>query len=120
MGRRAIAALFACLGLAACSGDEHSDLRQYVKDSDKLPHGNVPPLPEVKPYEPYTYNAFDLTDPFKPRKIEPPKGGGGALAPAKDGSLTMDAIAKTFRYLDDEELAAQRKKDKDAKKGPGK
>jgi len=25
------------------------------------------------------------------------------------GALTMDAIAKTFRYLDDEELAAQRK-----------
>lgn len=31
-----------------------------------------------------------------------------AIAPA-GGALTMDAIAKTFRYLDDEELAAQRK-----------
>ena len=27
----------------------------------------------------------------------------------KDGMLTMDAVARTFRYLDDEELAAQRK-----------
>jgi type IV pilus assembly protein PilO len=27
---------------------------------------------------------------------------------SKDGTLTMDATAKTFRYLDDEELAAQR------------
>jgi type IV pilus assembly protein PilO len=27
----------------------------------------------------------------------------------KDGILTMDAVARTFRYLDDEELAAQRK-----------
>ncbi|MFN9973738.1 MAG: pilus assembly protein PilP, partial [Phycisphaerae bacterium] len=26
-----------------------------------------------KPYEPFAYNAYDLTDPFKPRKIEPPK-----------------------------------------------
>ena len=74
-------ALLACLVLAACSSEEHSDLRRFVKDSDKLPHGNIPPLPEVKPYEPYSYSAFDLTDPFKPRKIEPPKGGGGALAP---------------------------------------
>ena len=40
-------------------------------------------------------------------------------APAKDGSLVMDATAKTFRYLDEDEIAAQRKKDKD-KKGAGK
>jgi type IV pilus assembly protein PilP len=75
----ALAALLAAALLtSACGGEQHGDLRQFVKDSDKLPHGNIPPLPEVKPYEPYTYNAFDLTDPFKPRKIEPPKGGGGA------------------------------------------
>jgi type IV pilus assembly protein PilO len=42
-----------------------------------------------------------------------------ALAANKDGTLVMDATAKTFRYLDAEELAAQRRKDKD-KKGAGK
>jgi type IV pilus assembly protein PilO len=31
------------------------------------------------------------------------------VVPAKDGSLTMDATAKTFRYLDVDEVAAQRK-----------
>lgn len=31
------------------------------------------------------------------------------LAPGKDGNLTMDATAKTFRYLDTDEVAAQRK-----------
>jgi type IV pilus assembly protein PilO len=31
------------------------------------------------------------------------------LGVAKDGTLTLDTTAKTFRYLDDEELAAQRK-----------
>jgi type IV pilus assembly protein PilO len=40
-----------------------------------------------------------------------------ALAANKDGSLVMDATAKTFRYLDEEELAAQRRKDKDKKGG---
>lgn len=66
------------LALTGCGDEPHGDLREFVKDSDNLPHGRIPPLPEVKPYEPYTYNAFDLLDPFKPRKIEPPKGGGGA------------------------------------------
>jgi type IV pilus assembly protein PilO len=32
-----------------------------------------------------------------------------AIASGKDGLLTMDATARTFRYLDDDELAAQRK-----------
>ena len=38
------------------------------------------------------------------------------LVAAKDGSLTMEAVAKTFRYLDREEVAAQRKAEADAKK----
>jgi type IV pilus assembly protein PilO len=38
-----------------------------------------------------------------------------ALNVAKDGTLTMDATAKTFRYLDDEELSAQRAAAKAAK-----
>jgi len=32
-----------------------------------------------------------------------------SIQAGKDGILTMDAVARTFRYLDDEELAAQRK-----------
>ena len=31
------------------------------------------------------------------------------IVAAKDGNLTMDAIARTFRYLDDDEVAAQRR-----------
>ncbi|HET7670346.1 MAG TPA: type 4a pilus biogenesis protein PilO, partial [Burkholderiales bacterium] len=41
-----------------------------------------------------------------------------AISAAKDG-LTMDVTARTFRYLDDEEVAAQRKSAA-AKKGPAK
>ena len=39
------------------------------------------------------------------------------LVAGKDGALTMEAVAKTFRYLDREEVAAQRKAEADAKKG---
>jgi type IV pilus assembly protein PilO len=31
------------------------------------------------------------------------------VAPAKDGTLAMDATARTYRYLDQEEVQAQRK-----------
>jgi type IV pilus assembly protein PilO len=36
------------------------------------------------------------------------------------GTLTMDAVAKTFRYLDEEEVAKQKAKAKEAAKGKGK
>ena len=37
----------------------------------------------------------------------------------KEGSLTMEAVARTFRYLDPEEVAAQRKMAKGAATKPG-
>ena len=40
-----------------------------------------------------------------------------ALGPAGKGGLALDATAKTFRYLDDEELAQQRRTATAAKKG---
>ena len=32
-----------------------------------------------------------------------------SIAPAKDGQLAMDVTARTFRYLDQEEIESQRK-----------
>jgi type IV pilus assembly protein PilO len=40
-----------------------------------------------------------------------------SLTAGKDGILTMDTVAKTFRYLDDEEVAAQSRAAKGAKAG---
>ncbi|HEV8645967.1 MAG TPA: type 4a pilus biogenesis protein PilO [Burkholderiales bacterium] len=37
-----------------------------------------------------------------------------ALVPNKEGNLVLDAVAKTFRYLDESEIAAQRKAARDA------
>ena len=51
-----------------------------MEEQGKGVKGKLDPLPQVKPYEPFAYNAFDLPDPFKPRKIEPLKGGS-KLAP---------------------------------------
>ena len=53
-----------------------------MKDSDNLPRGRIPQVPDVKPYEPFTYDAYNLVDPFKPRRIEPPKtAGSGGIQP---------------------------------------
>jgi type IV pilus assembly protein PilO len=42
-----------------------------------------------------------------------------SIEAGKDGNLSMDATARTFRYLDEGEVAAQRKA-ASSKKGPGK
>jgi type IV pilus assembly protein PilO len=43
-----------------------------------------------------------------------------AIQASKDGALSMDATARTFRYLDDEEVSAQRKAAAASKKGAAK
>ena len=72
--------LFLGLLIAGCGIGGKSDLEQFVANAGKDLQGKVEPLPQVKPYEPFEYNAFDLPDPFKPRKLSP-KGGGGGLQP---------------------------------------
>jgi type IV pilus assembly protein PilP len=80
MKRGLAVALCGCLALAACGGDSHQDLRAWMAAQGQGVKGKLDPLPQVKPYEPFTYNAFDLPDPFKPRKIEPGRGSS-KLAP---------------------------------------
>lgn len=70
------------LALASCGGGKFQDLQDFVKNSGKGLRGKVEPLPEVRPYEPFTYDDFDLTDPFNPKKMEMLKlGKGGGLQP---------------------------------------
>ena len=72
--------LGACVLLAGCGGESHQDLRAWMAAQGANVKGKLDPLPQMKPYEPFAYNAFDLPDPFKPRKIEPQKGAS-KLAP---------------------------------------
>src|SRR4030095_9859910 len=50
------------------------DLRAGRPPGAKAARGRLDPLPQINPWEPFAYNAFDLPDPFKPRKIEPTNG----------------------------------------------
>ena len=81
MKRGLVLAVSCCIALAACGGESHQDLRAWMATQGEGVKGKLEPLPQMKPYEPFTYNAFDLPDPFKPRKIEPGRGGGSKLAP---------------------------------------
>ena len=67
------------LMLTGCGGGDLDDLKRFVDETGKDMQGKIEPLPEVKLYEPFSYAAFDLPDPFKPRKLS--VGGGGGLQP---------------------------------------
>jgi len=71
------------LVLGGCSS-EIDELKSFVRDSDKGLPRRIDPLPAVKPFEPFTYEGFDLPDPFKPRKLTAPKEGSGAGGIAPD------------------------------------
>lgn len=67
---RTVLALAALCALAACGGEQYGDLKQELAQLTKDLRGKVDPLPQVKPYEPVPYKAFDEVDPFKPARIE--------------------------------------------------
>ena len=74
-----LASMVFVLGMTGCSIGGMEDLQTFVDETGKNMQGKIDPLPEVKVYEPFTYNAFDLPDPFKPRKLS--TGGGGGMQP---------------------------------------
>jgi type IV pilus assembly protein PilP len=74
MRRAALLSIMSVALLAGCGGQSHQDLRNWMAEQGKGVRGRLDPLPQIKPYEPFAYNDFDLPDPFKPRKIEPVKG----------------------------------------------
>ncbi len=64
-----------------CGGESHQDLRQFVKDSGNGLPVHIDPLPQAIAYEPVTYAAFELPNPFEPRKVELAKGQSSGLQP---------------------------------------
>ena len=83
--RRLWPALIAPILLAACGSEEHTDIKQWMKEATKDVRGRVPPLPEIKPFPVVSYDASDLIDPFQPSKIQAEKKtSGGGVRPDFD------------------------------------
>lgn len=96
-------ALFAvCLLLVACSASDHDDMKQWMAENSKDMRGNVPKLPEVKPYEAVPYDADGIVDPFKSSKIEPEAkykqlaGKGGAFQPDFEAREVRNSLLEKY------------------------
>lgn len=63
--------------LSSCGESDDQDLRSWMAEQGLASKGKIDPIPAIRPYEAFTYNAFDQADPFKPRKIETGKGSRG-------------------------------------------
>jgi type IV pilus assembly protein PilP len=72
----AIVAL-ATTSLAGCFGGGDDDLKAWMAAQGESARGKIDPIPPIRPYEAFTYNAFGQADPFVPRKIESAKGAKG-------------------------------------------
>ncbi len=76
---RLLMAGFLASALTACGGGDMEDLQQFMDEAGKDMQGKIEPLPQIKQYELFSYGAFSLPDPFKPRKLS--RSGGGGLQP---------------------------------------
>lgn len=62
-------------GVLAGCGSSHDDLLAYIDEVKARPGGRIEPLPQVKPYETFTYEAQMLRSPFAP---DSPRGRAAA------------------------------------------
>ncbi|NNE37487.1 MAG: pilus assembly protein PilP [Gammaproteobacteria bacterium] len=53
--------------ISGCVSPDISDLQQYTQEMLARPGGRIEPLPEIRPYEAYTYQCVELdcVDPFQ-------------------------------------------------------
>ena len=78
----------AAVGLAAC-GSDNDDLDQYINEVKARPGGRIEPLPEITPYEVFTYvaDAQGVRSPFVPDTPQAATtGAGGGIRPDADRS----------------------------------
>ena len=78
--------ILSAVGLAACGGDM-DDLDQYINEIKAKPGGRIEPLPEITPYEVFTYiaDAQGMRSPFVPDTPQSTGSSGGAR-PDRDRS----------------------------------
>lgn len=69
-------------GLVACGGGM-DDLDDYINEVKRRPGGRIEPLPEITPYEVFTYtaDAQGLRSPFMPDTPRVASGPGGGVRP---------------------------------------
>ena len=71
-------AMLASAVIAGCSSGQAS-LKTWIAQVEQRPGGRIEPLPEVKPYESFVYDATKLRSPFEPQG--PSDTGPSAIRP---------------------------------------
>jgi type IV pilus assembly protein PilP len=80
--------LLAAVMVTGC-GSGQSDLEEYIDKVKARPGGRIEPLPQVKPYETYTYEAENLRSPFTPDR---PAGRAGNAGPRPEASRPKEYL----------------------------
>ena len=81
-------ALLAAVLLTGCGGGQ-SDLLKYIDQVKARPGGRIEPLPQVKPYETFTYEAESLRSPFTPDR---PASRASAAGPRPETSRPKEYL----------------------------
>ena len=73
-----------CLAVlvTGCQLQDKDDLTQFVAQASNMQPKEIEPLPNIKPVEPFAYNAQEFADPFnqenlKPRQVVSARSGAG-------------------------------------------
>lgn len=80
--------LLATVVLAGCGGGQ-SDLLKYIDQVKAKPGGRIEPLPQIKPYELFAYDAGTLRSPFLPDR---PAGRAGASGPRPEATRPKEYL----------------------------
>jgi type IV pilus assembly protein PilP len=67
--------------LASCSGENLTDLHDYINQVKARQKSRIEPLPEIMEYPTYAYNQSKLRDPFIPTVTKPKIIGDPNLRP---------------------------------------
>lgn len=110
-GRRLLPLLLLALGLGGCAPSDLDDLEQYSREVLARPGGRIEPLPVLKPYDRYLYQAMadGARDPFEPFFTEQAKEASKApVIDAKQQQLIAEMNTRNREDLENHELDSLR------------
>ena len=100
--RKGLLLAIAAAGLVACGGDM-DDLDRYVNEVKARPGGRIDPLPEIAPYEVFTYvaDAEGWRSPFVPDTPQAagPAAGGASPDPDRTAEFLESFPLDTLRMV---------------------